>query len=251
MTKRDPPTPNNGGARELPVRFPHYWGRGGLLCGFTLIELLVVIAIIALLAAVLFPVFMSVRAKGRQAACESNLHQLGLAVALYAQDSDDGFPYGGDPIDLDTDAWLTAYGGKFWPGVLSMPRLQDVMRPYVSAPDVWRCPSDTGFDEPAFSSGDLSASPSEYQQYGLSYAYRTELPLRGKTLSTVSGFENFPPYTEHGPADINLLCDQSDYWHGTVGAGRVNMLMIDGHVAGVTYGQAQQAWHLVLDKPIP
>jgi prepilin-type N-terminal cleavage/methylation domain-containing protein/prepilin-type processing-associated H-X9-DG protein len=56
--------------------------------GFTLIELLVVIAIIALLAAILFPVFAQARAKARQATCASNLRQIGLAVQMYAQDFD-------------------------------------------------------------------------------------------------------------------------------------------------------------------
>lgn len=219
--------------------------------GFTLIELLVVISIVSLLAAVLFPVFLSVRAKGRQAACTSNLHQLGLAVALYSQDSDDLFPYGGDPTDLQTNTWQTAAGGQFWPGVLAMPRLQDVLKPYVQTPELWHCPSDDGFEQAAFSNGDLSASPSEYEQYGISYAYRTELPLRRKSLSTIAAFDTHLPHTEHGPSEINLLCDQSDYWHGSVGNGRLNMLMIDGHVANVTYGRAQQTWHLVLDKPTP
>lgn len=219
--------------------------------GFTLIELLVVITIIALLAAILLPVFASVRAKGRQAACTSNLHQLGLAAALYSQDSDDLFPYGADPTDLQADSWRTTAGGQFWSEVHRMPRLQDVLKPYVSSPDVWHCPSDTGFDAAPFTDGELSASPSEFAEYGISYGYRTELPLRRKSLSTVAAFEKYPPYTEHGPSDINLLCDQSDYWHGPVGSGRVNMLMIDGHVAGVTYGRAQQAWFLVLDKPAP
>jgi prepilin-type N-terminal cleavage/methylation domain-containing protein/prepilin-type processing-associated H-X9-DG protein len=57
--------------------------------GFTLIELLVVIAIIAILAAILFPVFSRARAKARQAACQSNLKQLGLASLMYTQDYDD------------------------------------------------------------------------------------------------------------------------------------------------------------------
>lgn len=63
--------------------------------GFTLIELLVVIAIIALLAAILFPVFASVREKGRQTACANNLKQLGAAFLLYTQDWDQCFPYFG------------------------------------------------------------------------------------------------------------------------------------------------------------
>jgi prepilin-type N-terminal cleavage/methylation domain-containing protein/prepilin-type processing-associated H-X9-DG protein len=60
--------------------------------GFTLIELLVVIAIIAILAAILFPVFSRARAKARQAACLSNVKQLGLAVDMYAQDNDEMLP---------------------------------------------------------------------------------------------------------------------------------------------------------------
>src|SRR5688572_32605433 len=64
----------------------------GRRAGFTLIELLVVIAIIAILAAILFPVFAQAREKARQAGCMSNCKQLGLASNMYAQDYDEMLP---------------------------------------------------------------------------------------------------------------------------------------------------------------
>src|SRR5438270_3402135 len=68
---------------------------GGLrsTSAFTLIELLVVIAIIAILAAILFPVFAQARAKARQITCVSNLKQITLATVMYKQDYDQNFPY--------------------------------------------------------------------------------------------------------------------------------------------------------------
>jgi prepilin-type N-terminal cleavage/methylation domain-containing protein/prepilin-type processing-associated H-X9-DG protein len=101
--------------------------------GFTLIELLVVIAIIAILAAILFPVFAMVREKARQTACLSNQKQLGLAMFQYVQDADEMFPVGlinGGPM---------AVGGAFkgtgagWAGAIS---------PYIKAPDMLKCPDD-------------------------------------------------------------------------------------------------------------
>jgi prepilin-type N-terminal cleavage/methylation domain-containing protein len=65
--------------------------------GFTLIELLVVIAIIAILAAILFPVFAQARAKARQAACLNNVKQIALGISMYRQDWDGFGPFVGWP----------------------------------------------------------------------------------------------------------------------------------------------------------
>src|SRR5712691_3467653 len=76
-------------ARVTPLLHSGTRGAGGRARGgFTLVELLVVIAIIALLAAVLFPVFAQAREKGRQTYCLSNLRQMGTAMMLYAEDHD-------------------------------------------------------------------------------------------------------------------------------------------------------------------
>jgi prepilin-type N-terminal cleavage/methylation domain-containing protein/prepilin-type processing-associated H-X9-DG protein len=73
--------------------------------GFTLIELLVVIAIIALLAAILFPVFARARENARRASCQSNLKQVGLGMMQYAQDYDEKYPIARTDYDAPLQAW--------------------------------------------------------------------------------------------------------------------------------------------------
>jgi prepilin-type N-terminal cleavage/methylation domain-containing protein/prepilin-type processing-associated H-X9-DG protein len=96
--------------------------------GFTLIELLVVIAIIAILAAILFPVFARAREKARSAACQSNLKQIALAVLMYVQDYDERFP----------KIWHHNCPGSPAPNPANW---KDVCVPYIKNAQLWACPS--------------------------------------------------------------------------------------------------------------
>ncbi|MCW3058642.1 MAG: prepilin-type N-terminal cleavage/methylation domain [Capsulimonas sp.] len=139
--------------------------------GFTLIELLVVIAIIAILAAILFPVFAKAREKARQISCTSNQKQLGLAIIQYVQDYDETYPM----VNLDTVAGQVGWA--------------NLIQPYVKSVAAYHCPDfpgaqDTSLDLAAYSVTFNYNSMLGYVDYGRMSAW--DISDSGQPLSAVS-----------------------------------------------------------------
>ncbi|MFO7945262.1 MAG: DUF1559 domain-containing protein [Armatimonadota bacterium] len=131
--------------------------------GFTLIELLVVIAIIAILAAILFPVFARAREKARQTSCLSNLKQLGLGLMMYVQDYDETFLRGSDYHEPGVDT--------FWGACLY---------PYVKNYQIYLCPSK---GSPRAGSNPLNYAGVWHFEVNPAYGWNTY--LAGKILAAV------------------------------------------------------------------
>ena len=192
--------------------------------GFTLIELLVVIAIIAILAAILFPVFQRVREKGRQIACLSNTRQLGLAFLQYSQDYDETMPYQYLPVGGGANA------GK--------PHWMDFLYPFVKSEAVFTCPSRNGESSNSLSGPPtnaaifpgwftyhfLGASPLRttatggnyyYGTYAMNCTYGSVPNLAGSQLSIIQHPSTTILYCEAGPPQLGQKDAANSFNWGT------------------------------------
>jgi len=188
--------------------------------GFTLIELLVVIAIIAILAAILFPVFARAREAAKRSACLSNLKQLAMATMCYAQDYDEILPVG-------------ATQGN------SLLNVVQAVQPYIKNSQIMYCPSISGlvpYD------ATLGPSAANWSQGNIGYYYWSMYGIHSNTG---------PFLTRHPPRQLTLSSDPglwmwSDvfgafFWnqgapflHGMPKWSFTNVAFMDGHVKAMS-----------------
>jgi prepilin-type N-terminal cleavage/methylation domain-containing protein/prepilin-type processing-associated H-X9-DG protein len=187
--------------------------------GFTLIELLVVIAIIAILAAILFPVFARAREKARQTTCLSNLKQIALASQMYSQDYDGNFPSsligGAVPGSYDqANINIMVAGERYYGGYPTL------LNPYIKNTQVFWCPSDNTYEP--------STSPTAPVSYWWRHCvdYSAVVVMGKGPADSAFAF----------PSQQIIICEWSDFhlnnlgfWNTTPGIRQANSAFADGH----------------------
>lgn len=177
------------------------------------------IAIIAILAAILFPVFATAREKARQASCQSNLRQIGMATLMYIQDYDETFPL----YQYADCQGFTCY--QYWFGLrvgTTWDKTRGLLYPYMKNGQIQRCPSWTG--KSRFGDGNGYGYNWGYlgSDYYQSFSWPPTNPSSLAGLSSVtdkimfadSGFVSLPWYGGDGSVQETPGIDPPSQWYG-------------------------------------
>jgi prepilin-type N-terminal cleavage/methylation domain-containing protein/prepilin-type processing-associated H-X9-DG protein len=215
---------------------------------FTLIELLVVIAIIAILAAILFPVFAQAREKARQTMCLSNLKQIGLSAMMYIQDYDETFPGGPGVASLwypgPQGSWTNLPTISF--GNVANNNVASRLVPYIKNTGVFVDPNDPSGNR--FANGRWDANFSR-----LSYWWHAGLS-QGWSWPTYNSGALSNPGVPHSlatlqrPAEVQMVQDNWAAYHtsGAQGQSRWNICYADGHAK---FSHYVDAWVPARNQP--
>jgi len=188
--------------------------------GFTLIELLVVIAIIAILAAILFPVFATAREKARQTSCSSNLKQLGLGMLQYCQDYDDRYPgnicnYANQTgTCTEICGWLYLTPGMGW---------SCETYPYVKSTGIYTCPDDPQINTHVSPSSGL---------YNVSYAVNEQIYDTNPTYGGNYGVGGSGLASSLAAPSVSVMLaeyTQPGNWGSLLGAGTGALMYVAGN----------------------
>jgi prepilin-type N-terminal cleavage/methylation domain-containing protein/prepilin-type processing-associated H-X9-DG protein len=194
--------------------------KGSVRC-FTLIELLIVIAIISLLASLMLPSLSRAKESAKRIKCQSNLHQIGLAIQMYVNERDGFLPYAKtlpDPQETPPSP----------PGGASPPYLQDLIRTYLSGPDVGM-----GTNSPVFTCPStkkdwvLGTSPRNDYRYNYFHANGWDIGAAGRRADVLA---------RNSAAVLVLDMAWWDWPAFDMPHEGINALYVDGHVAYVDAG---------------
>jgi len=206
--------------------------------GFTLIELLVVISIIAILAAILFPVFSRVKEKALATSCLSNMRQIGMALRMYCTANDETMP------------------PRFHEDTLPRQRYWDMVDPWINNEDVWYCPTEmrTPPTQRHYGMNCYDRDPDD-DQFDLGIS-GTRLVRIGRPSRTIALAESDPRDEREAvptPWDIGASESGNWYWPLTSLAqdrhhNGFNALYVDGHVAWLlNEDRGDSEWSLEAD----
>ncbi|MBC7808827.1 MAG: prepilin-type N-terminal cleavage/methylation domain-containing protein [Akkermansiaceae bacterium] len=206
--------------------------------GFTLIELLVVIAVIALLAAVMMPVFAQAREKARQTNCLSNLRQIGIGWAAYSHDNDEGYcpaAYTEYGPTISIHYWCTAYRPSTTQSSANVwDPMSGILYPYLRSQPVQDCPTAADLPPGNFPIGygvnmGLYTFNATITEFVPETDARTEVPAETILMADAARFQRTQRAVLRMPMIFSPAHLMPPYVHGRH-AGLANVLWLDGHV---------------------